>query len=202
MAPQINQNFVSPQTAGTVNTATATSPTSAQAPPLNQTSAASSATNSPAKTPYNTYDLPIFTNKQTSPSPAPATAPTTPQSRANIINNLLQNNNNAANLNTNAEFNNNNNIETVNLIESNVQARSYEEEEIQFQPAQLLLKPQQQQSQQQNENAFESEVNNIQALAAAAAAANAKQLRNSVNEKRLLVKLLKATNLTSNENNY
>ena len=58
------------------------------------------------------------------------------------------------------------------------------------------------QSKQYEEETIEQQQQNdmntsLQAMVSAAAAVNAKQLRNNVNEKRLLVKIIRATNLTS-----
>lgn len=99
--------------------------------------------------------------------------------------------------NLNANSTNNiikNEIETIHLnepnIQSNVQANMFSDYEEQVDRAEHV----------DNVLTENSDINNIQALAAVAAAANAKQLRNSVNEKRLLVKLIKATNLTSDWN--
>lgn len=96
--------------------------------------------------------------------------------------------------NLNANSTNNiikNEIETIHLnepnIQSNVQANMFSDYEEQVDRDEHV----------DNVLTENNDINNIQALAAVAAAANAKQLRNSVNEKRLLVKLIKATNLTS-----
>ncbi len=148
---------------------------------LNVPSSATTPSSAPALAPVQQQEPAPVQTQLLSASAAGATSPAQ-SSQNEFLNNILQNN----------LANNNNNA--INTNNTDINETFYQPDYFHDYP---VSKPYEELQQTENAYSENPEVSNIQAMAAAAAAVNAKQLRNAVNEKRLLVRLLKATNLTS-----